>query len=79
MKRIMIEKVNVYHIFDELEALVKANGWNMHNVAKKANVTDATITRLRRKKAKNPQIETVNRLIEAYELMLKERKEKTGR
>lgn len=75
----MVDKVNVYQLFNELFSLIKANGWSVRKVAKRATppITDATLARI--KKTKSGQIETYNRLVEAYQLCLDERKEKTGR
>lgn len=79
MKKVMVDKINVYQLFDDLFTLIKANGWSVRKVAKMAKppVTDATLARIKRKKT--AEIDTYNRLVEAYQTCLNERKEKTGR
>lgn len=85
MERIVImkkiTKPDPFQTFDELDKLVEDNGWNMATVGKNASppVTRAAITSIRKRIVKNPKWETIHRLIESYEKMIEERKEKTGR
>lgn len=81
MRKFSFNKTDVYEQFDELEKMVDANHLTMTllcRIAKPKPISPATVTRWRQK-LNPPKTTTLNRLLDALQEILEERKEKTGR